>query len=34
VELVDLISPSLHHTLNGLHATKTYSSQFAQGLFR
>jgi len=34
VELVDLISPSQHHTLNGLHATKTYSSQFAQGLFR
>lgn len=33
-ELVDLISPSRHHTVDGLRATKSYSSHFAQGLFR
>jgi hypothetical protein len=33
-ELVDLLSPSQHHTLNGLNAAKSYSSHFAQGFFR
>lgn len=33
-ELVDLISPAKHHTPDGLNATKTYSSRFAQGLLR
>jgi hypothetical protein len=33
-ELVDLISPSTHHSPVGLNATKTYSIRFAQGLFR
>jgi len=32
--LVDLISPSMHHTPEGLDATKTYSSQLARGLFQ
>jgi hypothetical protein len=32
--LVDLISPSTHHSPDGLNATRTYSIRFAQGLFR
>jgi len=33
-ELVNLISPSRHHTVDGLNATKSFTSHFAQGLFR
>jgi hypothetical protein len=32
--LVDLISPSAHHTPEGLEATKTYNHQLARGDFR
>jgi hypothetical protein len=32
--MVDLMSPSRHHTPEGMGATKTYSSQLARGLFQ
>ncbi len=32
--LIDLISPALHHTPEGLDATRIYASQLARGLFR